>query len=104
MGFIYLPESRDVIDITTIECIQRWTTKYFPSLNKLMMKDYTRWNSLCYDTGRLRGGMIETYKLITEKYDHAIVDFMPKPHNSSSKFTYSRPLPEAFQTKSTEPA
>ena len=28
--------------------------------------------------------MIETYKLITGKYDYAIVDFMPKQHDSSS--------------------
>ena len=28
--------------------------------------------------------MIETYKLMTGKYDNAIVDFMPKQHDSSS--------------------
>ena len=33
---------------------------------------------------RLRGKIIETYKLITEKYHHEIVDFMPKQHKSSS--------------------
>ena len=28
--------------------------------------------------------MIETYKLLTGKYDYEIVDFMPKQHESSS--------------------
>ena len=28
--------------------------------------------------------MIETYKLMTGKYDYEIVDFMPKQHESSS--------------------
>ena len=28
--------------------------------------------------------MIETYKLMTGKYDHKIVDFMPKQHDSST--------------------
>ena len=32
---------------------------------------------------RLRGNIIETYKLMTEKYHHEIVDFMPKQHESS---------------------
>ena len=33
---------------------------------------------------RLRGNIIEAYKLMTEKYHHKIVDFMPKQHESSS--------------------
>ena len=33
---------------------------------------------------RLRGDMIETYKLMTGKYDHKLVDFMPKQHDSST--------------------
>ena len=33
---------------------------------------------------RLRGDMTETCKLMTGKYDHEIVDFMPKQHESSS--------------------
>ena len=28
--------------------------------------------------------MIETYKLMTGKYDHKIVNFMPKQHDSST--------------------
>ena len=33
---------------------------------------------------RLRGNIIETYKLMTEIYHHEIVDYMPKQHESSS--------------------
>ena len=33
---------------------------------------------------RLRGNIIETYKLMTEIYHHQIVDYMPKQHESSS--------------------
>ena len=33
---------------------------------------------------RLRGDMIETYKLMTGKYDYEIVDFIPKQLHSSS--------------------
>ena len=36
---------------------------------------------------RLRGDMIETYKLMTGKYDYEIVDFMPKQHESSSSLS-----------------
>ena len=36
---------------------------------------------------RLRRNIIETYKLMTEKYHHEIVDFMPKQHESSSSLS-----------------
>ena len=36
---------------------------------------------------RLRRNIIETYMLMTEKYHHEIVDFMPKQHESSSSLS-----------------
>ena len=72
-------------DIIAIENVQRWATKYLPSLKNLSYEE--RLQKLKLPTlryRRLRGDMIETYKLMTGKYDHKIVNFMPKPHDSST--------------------
>ena len=66
-------------DITAIENVQRWATKYLPSLKDLSYEEILqklKLPALWYR--RLRGDMIETYKLMTGKYDHEIVDFIPK--------------------------
>ena len=34
--------------------------------------------------GRMRGDMIETYKILTGKYDKSVTEFMPMQHNSST--------------------
>ena len=72
-------------DITAIENVQRRATKYLPSLKNLSYEE--RLQKLKLPTlryRRLRGDMIETYKLMTGKYDHKIVNFMPKQHDSST--------------------
>ena len=81
-------------DITAIGNVQRWATKYLPSLKNLSYEE--RLQKLKLPTSwykRLRADMIETYKLMTDKYDHAIVDFIPKQHDSStSLFTWGHHL------------
>ena len=72
-------------DITAIENVQRRATKYLPSLKDLSYEE--RLQKLKLPTlryRRLRGDLIETYKLMTGKYDYELVDFMPKQHDSSS--------------------
>ena len=79
-------------DITAIENVQRQATKYLPSLKDLSHEE--RWQQklklptlwyrrLRVNTDQAKANMIETYKLMTGKYDYEIVDFMPKQHDSS---------------------
>ena len=72
--------STNTKDITAIENSQRQTTKYLQSLKNLSYE--LKLPTLPYR--RLRGDMIETYKLMTGKYDHTILDFLLKQHDGST--------------------
>ena len=90
-------------DITAIENVQRRATKYLPSLKNLSYEE--RLQKLKLPTlryRRLRGDMIETYKLMTGKYDHKIVNFMPKQHDSSTSLPTRGHQLKLVQTKGRE--
>ena len=57
---------------------------YHHSKTYHMKKDYKSLKLHKLRYRRLRGVMIETYKLMTGKYDHKLVNFMPKQHDSST--------------------
>ena len=74
-NFIWHPIK--IKDITAIENVQKWATKYLLSLKGLSCEE--RLQKLKLPTlryRRLRGDMIETYKLMTGKYDYEIVDMI----------------------------
>ena len=59
--------------------VLRQVIKYLPALKNLSHEE--RLQALKLPTlkqRRLRGNMIETYKLMTGKYDYEIIDFAPK--------------------------
>ena len=66
-------------DITAIENVQRRATKYLPTPKNLTYEE--RLQKLDLPTlqfRRLRGDLIETYKLMTGKYDETVCNIMPK--------------------------
>ena len=65
-------------DIKKLESVQRRATKQVPELKDLSYKD--RLTSLKMPTlayRRMRGDLIETYKIVTGKYDKAVSDLLP---------------------------
>ena len=64
-------------DITTLENVQRRATKQVPELKNLSYEDrlrQLRLPSLAYR--RLRGDMIETFKILSGYYDTSVADFL----------------------------
>ena len=65
-------------DIKKIERVQRRATKQIPELKNMSYKE--RLNKLKLPTlvyRRMRGDMIEVYKILTGKYDPQVSDFLP---------------------------
>ena len=84
-------------DIIAVENVQRCATRNLPFLKAFSYKE--RLQKLKLPTlqyRRLRGDMIETYKLMTGKYDKTVTYFMPKVNKSTNLRTQSQDL----QTKS----
>ncbi|MCG8626996.1 MAG: hypothetical protein MJE68_33970 [Proteobacteria bacterium] len=72
-------------DITAIENVQQRATKYLPTLKNLTYEECLRKLGLpTLQFRRLRGDLIETYKLMTGKYDDAVSNIMPKHQESTT--------------------
>ena len=70
-----------------IESVQKRATKQIPGFNKLSYPD--RLKKLKLPTmayRRIRGDMIETYKIINEKYDPEASSFLRLLSNSGNRF------------------
>ena len=66
-------------DITAIENVQRRATKFLPTLKNLIYEEHLQKLDLpTLQFRRLRGDLIETYKLMTGKYDETVCNIMPK--------------------------
>ena len=66
-------------DITAIENVQRRATKYLPAMKNLSYEERLQKLELpTLQFRRLRGDMIETYKLMTGYYDETASNIMPK--------------------------
>ena len=71
--------STKIKDITAIENVQRRATKYLPTLKNLTYEEHLQKLDLpTLQFRRLRGDLIETYKLMTGKYDETVCNIMPK--------------------------
>ena len=73
-------------DIITVENVQRRATIYLPLLKHMAYEErLKKLNLLTLYYGRMRGDMIETYKILTGKYDRTVAQFMlQQQHNSTS--------------------
>ena len=64
-------------DIEAIEKVQKRATKLIPALQNLPYRDCLKACGLTtLNFRRIRGDIIETYKIITGKYDTDVVPFM----------------------------
>ena len=86
-------------DIKKIERVQRRATKQVPDLKNMSYKD--RLTKLKLPTlvyRRMRGDMIEVYKILTGKYDPQVSDFLPLHSNTTTNNrTRGHPLKLAKQ-------
>ena len=72
-------------DITAIENVQQRATKYIPTLKNLTYEErLKKLNLPTLQFRRLRGDLIETYKLLTGKYDKTVSNILPTRQESSS--------------------
>ena len=91
-------------DITAIENVQRRATKYLPTMKNLSYEE--RLQKLGLPTlqyRRLRGDMIETYKLMTAKYDAAVSNIMPKRQESATSLPTRGHIYKLFQQRAEKP-
>ena len=91
-------------DITAIENVQRRATKYLPTMKNLSYEE--RLEKLGLPTlqyRRLRGDMIETYNLMTGKYDAAVSNIMPKRQESATSLPTRGHIYKLFQQRAEKP-
>ena len=72
-------------DLTAIENVQRRATRYLPGLKGMPYEE--RFKTLKLPTlqyRRLREDVIETYKLMTGKYDKTVTNFIPKIEDNTT--------------------
>ena len=76
-------------DIIAIENVQRRATKYLLLLRRMTYEERLKKQNIpTLGYRRMRGDMIETYKILTGKYDSIVVQFMPQQqHNCISLLT-----------------
>ena len=74
--------------INKIECVQKRATKQIPGFNNLSYPERLKKLKLPTITyRRIRGDMIETYKIINEKYDPEASSFLKLLLNSGNRFS-----------------
>ena len=72
-------------DIIAIENVQRRATKFLPTLKDMSYEERLRKLQLpTLRFRRLRGDMIETYTILTGKYDKSVTEFIPMQNSSST--------------------
>ena len=78
-------------DIIAVENVQWLATKYLPFLRDFSYEEWLQKLKLpTLQYRRLRGDMIEMYKLMTGKYDKVVTHFMPKQQESSTSLPTQR--------------
>ncbi len=73
-------------DIEIVEKVQRRATKLIPSLQNLSYEERLRklkLPSLVYR--RLRGDMVEVYKIVNQKYDPDVANFLPRNQDTRTR-------------------
>jgi len=74
------------MDIEDLEKVQRRATKILPALKKLPYEERLKKCGLTtLKFRRLRGDMIEAYKIITAKYDNTIAPKLMLSHNKNTR-------------------
>ena len=87
------------IYITAIENVQRRATKLIPNMKNLTYEQRLKKLNLPTLTyRRLRGDMIETYKMLTNKYDEEVNDII-KITNTNANFTTRGHSKKLFQQR-----
>ena len=83
---VWAPYKKKYID--TIESVQKRATKQIPGFNNLSYPERLKKLKLTTITyRRIRGDMIETYKIINEKYDPEASSFLKLLLNSGNRFS-----------------
>ena len=91
-------------DITAIENVQRRATKYLPAMKNLSYEE--RLQKLDLPTlqfRRLRGDVIETYKLMTGCYDETVSNIMPKRQENTTSLPTRGHTLKIFRQRAEKP-
>ena len=79
---------KSTYNVDKIESVQKRATKQIPGFNNLSYHErLKKLNLPTIAYRRIRGDMIETYKIINEKYDPEASSFLKQLSNSGNRFS-----------------